>query len=69
MGEANKMSSITKKINQLKKKTETIEESYAKLVELIQSNCVHRRLGVFSEEGHNFVHCLDCGKRFYGIDI
>ena len=45
------------------------EESHAQLLEQIQSFCTHRRLGVFSEEGHNFVYCQDCDKRFYGMDI
>lgn len=68
MGEANKMSSMTKK-KKPKQSKEEIRVAYAKLTELIQSNCVHRRLGVLSEEGHNFVYCQDCEKRFYKLDI
>jgi len=68
MGEANKMSSMTKK-KESKPVKKTKEESHAELIEQIQSLCTHRRMGVFSEEGHNFVYCQDCNKRFYGMDI
>jgi len=53
----------------MEKAKKTKEESHAKLTEQIQSQCTHTRMGVFSEEGHNFVYCQDCGKRFYGMDI
>jgi len=59
---------MTKK-NQLKQSKEEIKTAYAKLTEQIQSLCTHRRRGVFSEEGHNFVYCKDCNKRFYNMDI
>ena len=68
MGEANKMFTITKE-KEPKQSKEEIKAAYAKLTEQIQSLFTHSRLGVFSEEGHNFVYCQDCEKRFYGMDI
>ena len=52
-----------------KQSKEEIKAAYAKLTEQIQSLCPHRRMGVCSEEGHNFVYCQDCNKPFYGMDI
>lgn len=39
------------------------------IVELIQELCKHRNRTVFSDEGHNFLQCTDCGKCFYEEDI
>ncbi len=48
---------------------ETKEAKDRETIQLIQSRCVHRRRGVTSDEGHNVVKCLDCGKFLYGLDI
>ena len=39
------------------------------ILEVIQSLCRHKRTQIFSEEGHNFIQCLDCAKYFYEEDI
>jgi len=52
-----------------KKTKEEIKVAYAKLTELIQANCTHRRLHLFTKEGHDFVECLDCEKRLCELDI
>lgn len=57
------MSSVTKK----NKKTK--DASHAYLIELIQSQCIHRRRQVVFEEGRNFIKCLDCGKNFKKLEI
>jgi len=46
-----------------------IKAAYAKLTEQIQSLCTHRRLHLFTEEGRDFVECLDCEKRLCELDI
>jgi hypothetical protein len=40
-----------------------------KIIDMLQAQCVHRRATVFSQNGHNFLKCLDCEKRFYKVDI
>lgn len=57
------------KENQPKQSKKEIKVAYAKLTEQIQSLCVHRRRGVSSKKGHNFVYCQDCEKCLYKLDI
>jgi len=45
------------------------EAKKREIIQLVQSRCKHRRMGVLSQEGHNFLYCQDCNKPFYGRDI
>lgn len=40
------------------------EAKISKATQLIQSRCIHRRMGIMTEGGHKFFHCQDCGKPF-----
>lgn len=35
-------------------------------IQFIQSNCVHRRRDFIPKDPSGVMHCLDCGKFFYG---
>lgn len=37
------------------------------IVQLIQSQCVHRRRDFLPEKGQSIQRCLDCGRILYGI--
>jgi len=51
-------------------KTEkTKEAKISKTTRLIQSRCIHRRMGIMTEGEHKFFHCQDCGKPFSEKEI
>ena len=50
-------------MNSIKVK-EQKETRVSKTTRLIQSRCIHRRMGVMTKGGHKFFHCQDCGKPF-----
>lgn len=67
MGEANEMSSMTKK-DKTKDSKKPKAMTNAQLIELVQSNCVHRRREFVFEGGRNISKCLDCGKNLKKVE-
>lgn len=45
------------------------EAKKREIIQLVQSRCKHRRMGVLSQEGHNILYCQDCNKPFYNKEI
>ncbi len=39
------------------------------VIQLIQSRCIHRRMGILTEEGHSFLYCQDCEEKFPNKEI
>ena len=51
------------------KLTKDKEAKKREIIQLVQSRCKHRRMGVLSQEGHNLLYCQDCNKPFYNKEI
>ncbi len=45
------------------------EKTKKEVIQLIQSRCIHRRIGILTEEGHSFLYCQDCVKKFPDKEI